>query len=211
MTRSCHIYAYSYPRSPHSRYTATSFNALGTPPPALNPIGHPAWPGTTLCGPSTFNWLTYSLGRYNTSLELAWNFASAGATVDPSVVPTFWPWIVPVTQQIALFQQLNVYAFEPDDAMFALWIGITVTIPAAEDSYAFDFEDRGAAHAQAISVAVVVVHHAPGDASGRILFLALPRVDCLPLVRISHSQPLFLLGSDAYVLPQMVATACRGT
>ncbi|KAK9772083.1 hypothetical protein AB5N19_11705 [Seiridium cardinale] len=117
-----HVFAFG------DSYTADHFDASGAQPNASNPIGNPAYPGSTTSGGP--NWVGYLVAEYNNSLALAYDFAIAGATVDSTIVPPYQSAVKSFVQQAALFDQYygsgssheGVWASE--DSLFTSWFGI---------------------------------------------------------------------------------------
>ncbi|KAH8194284.1 hypothetical protein TruAng_011557 [Truncatella angustata] len=109
-------------------YTANHFSASGTQPNVSNPIGNPAYPGSTTSGGP--NWIDYLVAKYNDSLAYAYDFAVAGATVDSVIVPPYQSSVKSFVQQVALFEQYygsgGVYedVWTAENSLFASWFGI---------------------------------------------------------------------------------------
>lgn len=109
-------------------YTANHFDAGGSQPNTTNPIGNPAYPGSTTSGGP--NWIDYLVTEYNDSLALAYDFAIAGATVDSEIVPPYQSAVKSLVQQVSVFQKYygsggvyeDVWDFE--DSLFTSWFGI---------------------------------------------------------------------------------------
>jgi len=116
-------------------WTKTGFDLNGTKPSAGNQLGNPAFPGLTTSGGP--NWVG-DLVRFNSEL-LVYNFASAGATIDASLVaPT-------VTDALSFVDQVSEFTsnlvpppeYAPwvsNSTLFAIWIGNTDVILAWNQS-----------------------------------------------------------------------------
>ncbi|KAI5467239.1 hypothetical protein BGZ63DRAFT_418959 [Mariannaea sp. PMI_226] len=96
-------------------------------PSASNPIGNPKWPGETSTGGK--NWIGYMISEFNSTLTLAWNFASGGCVIDRNLVRPRLETFGSFGQQIQAFNetiaQKPEYApWTADNALAAIWFGI---------------------------------------------------------------------------------------
>ncbi|KZV78783.1 hypothetical protein EXIGLDRAFT_571297, partial [Exidia glandulosa HHB12029] len=159
-------------------YTATSFNYTSTQPSAANPIGNPPFPGNTICGVVP-NWLDYTIATYNTSVQFAYNFASAGATINSSLVPTYWPWIVPVVQQVDQFQQsyTTQAQWTSEDSIFSMWIGIN----DIGDSFGLN-SSRTAFNDELLASYFTQVTRLYASGARKFVFFNIPPIDRSPLM-----------------------------
>jgi hypothetical protein len=114
------------PKFSGDSYTTTGFNANGALPNSANPIGNPAYPGTTDGGGGA-NWADYVTTQYNLSQVFLYNFAVGGSTIDRNLVPP--PGGSTVTDQVTTF--MNLFGSKPaktpwtsDNALFSIFIGI---------------------------------------------------------------------------------------
>lgn len=108
-------------------YSSTGSWAGGDKPSASNPIGNPAFPGSTYAG--GINWVGFSISKFNASLTLAYNFAEGGATTDSDIVAPYSTSIKNFDDHVNEF--ITYLASHPDYAPWtagntfvAVWIGI---------------------------------------------------------------------------------------
>lgn len=67
-------------------YSTTGFDIDGAQPNRSNPIGNPAYPGSTQVGTASF--VDYLATRYNQSFIELFNFATGGASIDDTIDPS---------------------------------------------------------------------------------------------------------------------------
>ncbi|KAH8660175.1 carbohydrate esterase family 16 protein [Xylariales sp. PMI_506] len=139
-------------------YSTLHFSVSGTQPNASNPIGNPAFPGSTTSGGP--NWVSDVTAVDNSSLVLSYDFAVAGATVDDDLVMAYLTTVPSFVQQVAEFEKYydlstGVYTsasapsvqWSSNDTLFAAFFGIndivngyvfpnwTTTRPQVVDQY----------------------------------------------------------------------------
>jgi hypothetical protein len=113
-------------------YTSTGFQIHGEQPNPENPLGNPAYPGSTSSnGPNYVDFLTTT---YNRSYIQAYNLGFGGATVDPSLVASSFGDIVQSFRQQVQEEFLPTYAHNPAVAwtpahsLFTIFFGINDVI-----------------------------------------------------------------------------------
>lgn len=113
-------------------YTSTGFQVHGEQPNPSNPLGNPAYPGSTSAnGPNYVDFLTTT---YNQSYIQNYNFGYGGATIDPSLVSSPFGDIVQTFRQQTREEFLPVYASNPTvpwcsaDSLFSIFFGINDVI-----------------------------------------------------------------------------------
>lgn len=113
-------------------YTSTGFQIHGEQPNPTNPLGNPAYPGSTSAnGPNYVDFLTTT---YNRSYIQTYNLGFGGATIDPSLVASPFGDIVQSFRQQAQEEFFPTYAKNPDvpwasaDSLFTIFFGINDVI-----------------------------------------------------------------------------------
>lgn len=113
-------------------YTSTGFQIHGEQPNPANPMGNPAYPGSTSAnGPNYVDFLT---ATYNRSYIQNYNLGFGGATIDPSLVASPFGDIVQSFRQQAQEEFLPTYAKNPTvpwasaDSLFTIFFGINDVI-----------------------------------------------------------------------------------
>jgi phospholipase/lecithinase/hemolysin len=108
-------------------YSQTGFNITSTKPSAANPIGNPALPGSTASG--GYNWVGFSVTKFNASLLLSYNFAYGGATTDANLVTPYEPTVLSFVDQVNEFSEY--LARKPSwapwtsaDTLVGVWMGV---------------------------------------------------------------------------------------
>ena len=123
-------------------YTQTGFDIHGTQPNPANPIGNPAFPGSTFAnGPNTRhpsanapNYIGYLTAKYNKSFVETYDFGLGGATVDPAVVPSEFGRSVKSFQQqvddvfLPSYVQQRPVPWNAANSLFTIFFGINDVI-----------------------------------------------------------------------------------
>ncbi|KAL0061266.1 hypothetical protein AAF712_011924 [Marasmius tenuissimus] len=107
-------------------YTQTGFEIDQTLPSPGNAFGNPPYPGWTSSGGE--HWLDIAATKLNKSLDLVYNFAYGGATIDANLVKPFEPTVRSMTDQVGIFLSWNSGAgkgvWKANNTLFSFWIGI---------------------------------------------------------------------------------------
>lgn len=107
-------------------YSSTGFWIGGEQPSTFNPIGNPAYPGTTWTG--GVNWVGSITSELNTSLVLTYNFAEGGATTDRDLVRPYSDSVDCLDDQVATFVENLVHeedrVWDTDNTVAVMWIGV---------------------------------------------------------------------------------------
>ncbi|KAG6847869.1 hypothetical protein H0H93_005338, partial [Arthromyces matolae] len=108
-------------------YTQTGFDPTDTLPSVGNPLGNPGYPGDTATGGP--NWLDIVTTRYNNSLIFTYDYAYGGATINATLVPPTYSYILTLADQVDEFlkgagTKPATTPWTSDNALFSIWIGI---------------------------------------------------------------------------------------
>ena len=113
-------------------YTSTGFQIHGEQPNPTNPLGNPAYPGSTSAnGPNYVDFLTTT---YNRSYIQTYNLGFGGATIDPSLVASPFGDIVQSFRQQVREEFLPVIAKSSNvpwasaNSLFTIFFGINDVI-----------------------------------------------------------------------------------
>ncbi|MCJ1224242.1 hypothetical protein MMC12_000886 [Toensbergia leucococca] len=128
-------------------YTATGFSYQGTQPNPNNPLGNPAYPGTTSSnGP---NYVDYLTTTYNKSYIQTYNLGYPGATIDPALVGSPYGYIVQSFRQqvedewTPTYSQKTAPAWTASNTLFTSFFGINdIQISYSEQNKTLDEDLR---------------------------------------------------------------------
>ncbi|ETS82703.1 hypothetical protein PFICI_04579 [Pestalotiopsis fici W106-1] len=106
-------------------YSETKFNVSGAQPSATNPIGNPAFPGTTTSGGN--NYVGFLISEHEGTFD--YDLAYSGATIDDALVAGYIDSVLSFIEQNEEFASYYtgsnpIAAWQPDSTLFTTWFGV---------------------------------------------------------------------------------------
>ncbi|KAI0178741.1 carbohydrate esterase family 16 protein [Hypoxylon sp. FL1284] len=175
-------------------YTTTGFNYTKAAPSPANPVGNPAYPGSTSSNGE--NWVGYLTTKYNASLLQTYNLAYGGAVVDQDFIKQYRPDVLSVKQQVREEfipgytgnspSAPSVPKWTGADSLFAVWIGIN----DVGNSYGPQPTTLDELYTQVFDVYSGLLGELQVSGARNFLFINVPPVDRSPLTKREpeHSQ-----------------------
>lgn len=109
-------------------WSSTGFDIDGPQPSEDNPLGNPAFPGSTVTNGE--NWVDYLLYTYNESFILTADLAVGGATIDSDLIKPGVPAFTLRSLKAQLEEFRTLYANSPafpwtaNATLFSVWFGV---------------------------------------------------------------------------------------